>query len=136
MNRAEPKAPKLSSKNTAHLVPTFLSKDGEPGARSGKEMSKPPKAESWVQCQSYRLPEKNRSPIRKVRNEMQATLKGRMDDRSGGGRTVWPVRGRVQRHSSNRKKMGLFKEQKSINRRKGRGQKREPARVAIDSNKQ
>lgn len=26
---------------------------------------------------------------------MQATLKGR----SGGGGTVWPVRGRVQRHS-------------------------------------
>lgn len=30
---------------------------------------------------------------------MQATLKGRMDDRSGGGGTVWPARGRVQRHS-------------------------------------
>lgn len=39
-------------------------------------------------------------------------------------------------HFSNRKKMGLFKEQKSTNRRKGRGQEREPARVAINSNKQ
>lgn len=38
-------------------------------------------------------------------------------------------------HFSNQKKMGLFKEQKSINRRKGRGQKREPVRVDIDSNK-
>lgn len=66
---------------------------------------------------------------------MQATLKGRTGVAGVGQFGQLGVEFKSS-HFSKQKKMGLFKEQRIIIRRKGRGQKREPARGVINSNKQ